>query len=70
MHYAEQYNDLPVSGTSVGLAIDLIWSKFCKSGDNPKERNTILHMTTIQANKTCIQIHYIVNQAQHSTTKS
>ena len=26
---------LPVSGTSVGLAIDFICSKSCKSGDNP-----------------------------------
>lgn len=27
---------LPVSGTSVGLAIDLIWSNVCRSGDKPK----------------------------------
>ena len=25
----------PVSGTSVGLAIERIWSKSCKSGDRP-----------------------------------
>ena len=29
---------LPVSGTSVGLAIDLICSKSCKSGDNPVQQ--------------------------------
>ena len=28
----------PVSGTSVGLAIERIWSKSCKSGESPERR--------------------------------